>query len=151
MLGAPKTGRLVLREGSVARAYLVSPVAVIAALWFCLNLAQVARGEFNLVRSLLLIPWLFMLGIPVCIVVELVIVAPILSGFRRYGWRWVNGWSACILGFVLGAAPMALLAVLNELPSRPPWTEALPGIALYGLPGLVGAIVFRLIAFKRSR
>jgi hypothetical protein len=100
----------------------------------------------------------------ICLVVELAVVTPLLLGFHRYRWRWLNGWTGALIGFALGFVPLLLIVTF-----APPafdeeggvvmavgghwtaagWRAALLGCAEVGVVGLVAAGVFRLLAVRR--
>jgi hypothetical protein len=91
-------------------------------------------------------------------VAEVLLVTPLLFGFKRYAWRWLNGWIACIYGFLCGAIPCLILGTANfwsgrllgATPVREFWIETIGSAFLWGVPGLVGALVFRLIAVRSA-
>lgn len=45
----------------------------------------------------------------ICMIVEVVIASPLLLLYRRYRWRFLNRWTATLLGIAIGAAPMLLV------------------------------------------
>jgi hypothetical protein len=57
------------------------------------------------------------LGTPICLVVEIVVVTPIMIAWKRHRWSWVNGWSAAAVGFLLGGLPWLLLGASQPSPS----------------------------------
>ena len=133
----------------VVAALIVGPVAGLLALWLCFVVAEPRA----IMRALLMLPWMFMVGAPVCAIVEVLFVLPLLIGFRRHGWRWLNSWSAACLGFALSALPWLGLLILAQtfapystMPIK--WGETIGTAALYGIVGLVAALVFRLMAVE---
>lgn len=144
---------LVLRSPSqLGRAYILSPLAGMLTLWLCLALSLAGMPGFGLVIDLVVIPWFLIFGSLYCLVVELLVVAPLVAGFRRFGWRWVNTVSVAVIGFLTGVLPLTLLTV--SLDDGRGLVAKLQGQALVtgalGLAGIVAAIAFRRIAMTPS-
>jgi hypothetical protein len=57
-------------------------------------------------------PWLMALFVAfiaaAVLLAELIFVTPILVGFSRYRWRWLNGWSGCAIGALTAMSLAAL-------------------------------------------
>lgn len=131
---------LILKSGdAVMGAYVVAPLAGMTVLWASITLVDLCRSGFSsIVRDLLILVWIFPLGTIVCGLAEVVLVTPVLCGFSRYGWKWLNGWTAGLLGFLAGSVPLAILEGAN--------VEAALNSVFTGLVGLTVAVVFRLMA-----
>jgi hypothetical protein len=144
--------RLTLRsDRALLSAYLISPVAGLSALWLCLLIFDVMNSSLSLGRDLLVLPWLFMFGGAICFIAEFVVVTPLLVGFQRYRWRWLNGWSACAIGFFMGQLPWLIFVgggILRGNPARTTWFEAILQSFAVGIVGFVAALSFRLIAVR---
>jgi len=82
-----------------------------------------------------------LVGTAICLVVELLIVTPLLIAFNRYRWSWLNGRSAAVVGFLLGA----LVGGLNSTWSYG-WAHLLGEAATGGMVGAIAAIIFRIVA-----
>jgi hypothetical protein len=147
----------------IGLAYLVSPFCGLNA-WMALGFAFDPPSPSSIVEGWLVV---MVVGGIACLMVEMFAVTPILLGFHSFRWRWLNGWSAAAIGFLLAVAAWFafthLLPLTEEAESPPgawsvgPWT--LPGWAhtaarqatqalWYGVIGLVAATVFRLIAVR---
>ena len=124
---------------AVAGAYVIAPIAGMTVLWICITAADFWRSDWHaLVRALLTLIWIFPLGTLVCGLAEVVLVTPFLFGFSRYRWKWLNGWTAGLLGFLAGSVPMLVLGGGNA--------EAAVNSVFTGMVGLTVAVVFRLMA-----
>jgi hypothetical protein len=84
-------------------------------------------------------------GTIICLAVELVLVTPLLIAFSRYRWSWLNGWSAAIVGFLIGA----LSGGLNSTQSYG-WAHVLGEAATGGMVGVIAAIIFRAVAVRTA-
>jgi hypothetical protein len=136
---------------SVFKAYLVAPALGLAALWFFIVLFDFFGSAFNIVRDIIIIPWMVLLGGVPCALVELFVVTPILLGFSRYRWPWLNGWSAAAVGFLAGGAPCFALCAWGMTSERPylsSWGEAFEVSGVCGLVGLIAAVAFRVVAVQ---
>lgn len=163
--------RLELRSwGFVALGYLVAPVVSLTVLWLYLVLpAFLPRASYGFDPAQAVTLWWLvqMFGGSACLIVEILVVTPILQGFRRYRWPWLNGWSAAAIGFALGALPWL---ILNLWPASGPgqdyvvgnvplildgkrtwagWTGVFRDVAMMGSVGLVAAITFRFTSVRR--
>jgi len=141
--------RLRLRASShVYLGLLAGPALGLSVMWAVVVAAEFLGGGVDHPASSLaqLVVGLPLFLIPselVCLVVEAVLVAPLLVGFHRYRWRWLNGWTGPLFGFVIGAAPTLLVVQ--------PWGGGLDRLlpcAATGLVGFVAAIFFRLVAVE---
>jgi predicted lysophospholipase L1 biosynthesis ABC-type transport system permease subunit len=80
-------------------------------------------------------------------VVEAVVIVPILLGFQRYRWGWLNGWTAAAIGAAIGAIFWTVALILTTpAPPMKLLTEAFDP----AMVGLIAAVVFRLIAVRRT-
>jgi hypothetical protein len=84
-----------------------------------------------------------------CLAVEAIVVAPMLFGFQRYRWGWLNGPSGAAIGFGLGFAFWFIASVVSGQDDGGSAKLAAESINP-GVVGLITAVVFRLIAVRRS-
>jgi hypothetical protein len=130
----------------IGLAFVVGPVVGMSYLWV---IEVVLPGVLAADPSRALAAWIAYVGEggAICLIIEAVVITPILLGFQRYRWRWLNGWTAAAIGFAVGAIFWTLALVLTT-PAGPMklLTEALDP----GMVGLIAAIAFRLIAVRRS-
>ena len=139
------TSRLELRSiPMIGLAFVVGPVVGLSYLWV---VQIVLPGSAAADSSRALAAWILYIamGGALCLVVEAVIVTPILLGFHRYRWGWLNGWTAAAIGFALGFAVWLVALAASHQPDSI-WDGAFEA----GVVGLIAAIVFRLIAVRRS-
>ncbi len=163
-----RQSRLRLRPGPhIVLALWLGAVAGLTVLWVLMlayALMDPSRDDADAVLPTFAIFYVFLLvfGSVVGLIVEGIFVAPLLWGFQRYRWPWLNGWTGALIGFALAfalALPFAVLApgptdqtvwgtVTMAAGHRTPagWRWALIGCAAVGVVGLVAAGVFRLIA-----
>lgn len=146
--------------GFIAAAYVLAPMAGLTTLW----LTIAVPGAPHLERALAMWPPLLVCGGLICLLIEGVVVTPLLLG---YNWRWLNGWTAVALGFVVGDLASAAIAVTTlsngvylwgahhqVLIANGAWTAAAwqtwaAGFApQFGLGGAVTALVLRLMAVR---
>lgn len=159
------TSRLQLRGlPMIVAAYLAAPPVAVSLAWLAwygpfadpLNSAwPIGKGG----------AWQLMMlvGVPICLVAELVIATPLLLGFSRWRWRWLNGWSACITGVLLAFLPVfafdavapaignvvgGVVFAAHGVRTLAGWTNMVRGDAPWGLAGLAVALVFRLLAVR---
>ncbi len=155
----PKS-RLQLRPLSViAVAYLVAPLVSVSALWL------VWYGPWTVPTGMSGYGWAALLfgGIPVCLIAELIFATPLLLGFSRFRWWWLNGWTACGLGFLIAFLPVVafdaaapanpgdlggVVLAVNGGRTAAGWISLLWLDAPWGLAGFTTALTFRLIAVK---
>jgi hypothetical protein len=154
---ARRQSRLVLRRpAEIAWAFVLGPTAGLTVLF----VLMLAVGVVNPTNELARIPrmslaffyiYLLIFGGLVCLLVELVVVTPLLIGFHRYRWRWLNGWTGAAIGFWLAFLPTLL--VVAFAPARGSHAGLIGPIiasAAVGLVGLTAAGVFRLLAVRRE-
>ena len=155
--------RLELRPPAViAWAYVLGPTAGLTVLFLLMLIGAIFDTSHTLARvagtSLaFFFIYLLIFGGLICLVVELVVITPLLVGFHRYGWRWLNGWTGALIGFALGFAPSLLLAARALVPyenyarqaAAYMWGLAIVSSAAIGAVGAVAAGVFRLLAVRR--
>ena len=95
-------------------------------------------------------------GVPVCLIAEIIFVTPLLVGFSRYRWRWLNGWTACGIGFLVAflpvfafdASPAGGEVVDGVVVGGGGWISLLLGAAPGGSQASRTALMFRLIAVR---
>jgi len=139
--------RLMLRSPvAVTKAFVLSPLPAIATVWLCGVVASAATGDFHIVIALLLVPWTLLFGALLSAILEVIVVAPLVAGLRRYQWRWINRVSVAILGFATGALPVAAIVALSPTGGGTPFPSDSLLVAAFGLAGIVGAETFALIA-----
>ncbi len=145
------------RPADIALAFVLGPAAGLTVLWVLMMIDSIvdpAHGLAHVARLSLAFFYVYLLifGGLVCLIVELVIVTPLLVGFRRYRWGWLNGWTGALLGFVLAFLPALLLVVFTPTPGahRAGWLETILACAAVGVVGLTAAGVFRLLAVRRA-
>ena len=100
------TGRLELRSWpAIVVAYFVGPFAGLSVWWLMDTFPNF--GGPNLDPNSVSLSWVLTVGIGgiICLFIELFIITPLLIGFAQYRWSWLNGWSAALIGFLLGAVP----------------------------------------------
>jgi hypothetical protein len=181
--------------GIVALAYLLGPLVGLTVWGGLLYLEASHDRDFDPAQART--GWFLALavGTPFCMLVELVFVTPLLIWFNRLRWRWLNGWTGAMFGFLLGAILWFLMTASSPTPSPdqftgglevctyyqnaepscshagpppkplPPhariwethghwtplgWAHVLIEAAKAGLVGLIAALVFRLIAVRKS-
>ena len=144
------------RPAEIAWAFVLGPTAGLTLLWLLLlvdSILDPAHGLAHVARMSLAFFFIYLLiiGGVICLIVELVIVTPLLVGFHRYRWRWLNGWTAALIGFALAFVPALLLVVLAPTQGpRPGWIETIVACAAVGVVGLAAAGVFRLLAVRTA-
>ncbi|HEX3919811.1 MAG TPA: hypothetical protein VHW60_20925 [Caulobacteraceae bacterium] len=147
----------------IVLAYLVSPFCGLNA-WLALGFAFDPPSPGSIAEGWLIV---MVVGGLASLLVEVVVVTPILMGFHAFRWRWLNGWSAAAIGFALAVAAWFACGHLfppEETDAPPDVWLLTPGLTLpgwmhtaamqateaiwYGVVGLVGATVFRLVAVR---
>ena len=141
--------RLELRsDGRLGLAYAVAPLFAAGAAWITMT---VLPGDFSLVRSLFLLPWVMLYGSILIGIAELIFVTPFVWAFQRYRWNWLSGWSACLLALAIGTLLGFSIGSIEVVPHVPPKLPERLGCALiFALPAVVVALTFRLIAFRET-
>jgi hypothetical protein len=134
----------------IAAGYVLGPIGGLTALWL-LWIASMVAGRLHPWDHALMM-WLYMIvvGGAICLAVELVAVTPLLIGFSRYRWRWINGWTAVVIGFLAGAAigSPPLYWAFTMLGAQFSAGTAFVFPLMLGMVGAVAALVFRLIAVR---
>ncbi|HEY3888416.1 MAG TPA: hypothetical protein VGL73_07575 [Caulobacteraceae bacterium] len=139
--------RLELRSvPMIGLAFVVGPLVGLTCFW---AIEVVVPGVVLSDPSRALAYWIAYVGLggAICLAVEIVVVVPILLGFQRYRWGWLNGWTAALIGAAVGAIFWTVALILTTpAPPMKLLTEAFDP----GMVGLIAAVVFRLIAVRRS-
>jgi hypothetical protein len=145
------------RPADIAWGYVLGPAAgltVLFVLMLALGVVDPAHRLAHVARLSLAFFYIYLLifGGLVCLAVELVVITPLLIGFHRFRWRWLNGWTGALIGFALAFA--ATLLVVEFAPRRGyaagGWIGAMLACSAVGLVGAVAAGVFRLLAVRRT-
>ncbi|HEY5009040.1 MAG TPA: hypothetical protein VII42_13620 [Caulobacteraceae bacterium] len=139
--------RLELRSiPMIGLGFVIGPMVGLTCFW---ALEVVVPGVVLSDPSRALAYWIAYVGLggAVCLAVEAVVIVPILLGFQRYRWGWLNGWTAAVIGAAVGAIFWTVALVLTTpAPPMKLLTEAIDP----GMVGLIAAVVFRLIAVRRA-
>ncbi len=153
-----RRSRLQLRRpAEIAWAFVLGPTAGLTVLFLLLLLGGIvdpADAIRHVARLSLAFFYVYLLifGGLVCLVVELVVITPLLMGFHRYRWVWLNGWTGALIGFALAFAPPLLLVMFapGHPAAGPGWPATIIACAAVGVVGLTAAGVFRLLAVRRA-
>ena len=142
------------RPADIAWAFVLGPTAGLTALFVLMLISVMVGPSPGLQHAARLSVALLIFGGLVCLLVELVVITPLLVGFRDR-WRWLNGWSSALVGFALSFAPGLLLLSLLPKPSevRPEaaaWPMTIFAATVVGVIGLMAAGVFRLLAVRTA-
>ena len=159
LVPAQPRSHLTLRPPAViAWAYVLGPTAGLTVLFLLIVIQAMfdpAHTLAGMARTSLAFFFIYLLifGGIICLIVELVVITPLLVGFHRYGWRWLNGWTVALIGFALGFIPSLLLGAVARAYSAygaggTLASQIVGGVEL-GLVGAVAAGVFRLLAVRR--
>lgn len=134
----------------VALGYAVAPLAGLTSLWAIYMFRwwrDPAATDWSKTYAL----WFLMIivGGFFCLAVEVVFVTPILLAYRRYKWRWLNTWSASLIGFVLGSGIWLVLGLAdaNDFDGLK-LIRVLHEAGDMGVVGAVSAVAFRTIAVR---
>jgi hypothetical protein len=145
------------RPADIAWAYVLGPTAGLTVLFLLMLIAVMVGprpGLPHVARMSLAFFYIYLLifGGLVCLVVELAIVTPLLIGYHRHRWRWLNGLTGSLIGFALAFIPAMLVLALAPvmLTVRAGWIAAILTSAAVGVVGLVAAGVFRLLAVRTA-
>jgi hypothetical protein len=141
--------RLELRSLSmIALGLLVGPIVGLSYLWV---VQIVLPGSAAADPRRAAAAWLLyvVLGGAMCLAVEALVVAPILIGYQRYRWRWLNGATGAAIGFGLGFAFWFVASVVSGQ-DEGGWAKLAVESLNPGAVGLVAAVVFRSIAVRRG-
>jgi len=137
----------------VVLAYVVAPVVAIAFLVGSMPVLMSLGGPFD-IRSLIGPMILFLIyGLPVAVLFELVVLTPLLFGYRHFRWRWLNGWTGAALAFAIIAMAwilLTLVAAQATIITTATWLGLLGMAAWMGSAAAAGAVTFRLIAVRRE-
>ena len=139
--------RLELRSiPMIGLALVVGPMVGLTCFW---AIEVVVPGVAISDPSRALAYWIAYVGLggAVCLIIEAVVIVPILIGFQRYRWAWLNGWTAVAIGASVGAIFWTVALILTT-PAPP--MKLLAEAFDPAMVGLIAAIVFRLIAVRRS-
>jgi hypothetical protein len=130
----------------IVLALLLGPITGLTYLWV---VQVVLPGSAAADPSRAIAAWLLyvVLGGAMCLAVEAIVVAPILLGFQRYRWRWLNGATGAALGFGLGFAFWFVASVVSGQDDGG-WARLGAESINPGLVGLIAAVVFRLIGVR---
>ncbi len=155
----------------VLAGYVLAPVAGLTALW----LVWIVPNSPWL-SALTIWGFMIVIGGAACLAIELAIVTPLLFGYRRYHWKWLNGWSAVAIAFAVGAICSLGWDVIEATRQYPGYSESgQNGVAYFidgvrteagwriwreqlapnafaaGMVGAISALVFRLVAIRTKR
>jgi hypothetical protein len=145
----------------VVAAYVVAPLVTVIVLWLAWYGPWAApngivSGGYG--WGVLLVG-----GVPACLIAELIFATPLLVGFSRWRWWWLNGWTACGTGFLIAFLPVfaydaaapayggdvgGVVLAVNGVRTAAGWTSLILSDAPWGLAGLAMALTFRLIAVR---
>ncbi len=132
----------------VLAAYVAAPAASVTLLWLFTSTYEIVVGRYVLNDVIPVLPIILGGGILGGLIVELIFVTPLLFAFRRFRWPWLNGWWIAGYGLVVGEIVYVLL-----MPFEPHhwfgWGAVTQGTVVCGFVGMIAAIVFSLIAFRR--
>ena len=147
----------------IAASYVAGPLAGLLAMW----LLWLVPAE-PWAKALGTLPAIVVVGGAICLAIELMLVTPLLIGFRRRHWPWLNGLSAIALGFAagylialgLGAVPLLGVSlwgpnnvayVVDGARTPAGWEWLAVNASAPGLVGAITALVFRLLAVRRRQ
>jgi hypothetical protein len=164
-----QTYRLELRSPPVVvAAYLLAAIAggLMFELEFrILDVMQVGTPIQAIHRSLQsAVETVLLTGVPL-LAIEIVALTPILIGFARRRWRWLNGWTGVLMGALLGAVPSFLFFLRPNADGTSEslglyqnggltlagWAHAGNNAILFGAVGATAALIFRVVAVRRYR
>jgi hypothetical protein len=161
----PKS-RLQLRAlPMIVAAYLVAPLVAVSGLWLVWYGPFAARTSVAWPQGGQAWTLLFLGGVPLCLVAELIVATPLLVGFSRRRWWWLNGWTACGLGALLAFLPVfafdaaapadgdvvsGVVLAANGVRTGAGWISLLLADAPWALAGVTTALTFRLIAVRTT-
>lgn len=143
--------RLELRGSqAVISAYLIAPVVAISVLLS----NEALKGDIDLkLTGADIIDGAvgFLTFWCIAVILELFVVSPLLWGFVRFKWSWLNTWSCALFGFLMGSLLPGLLRLgfvpVSDLAGLLQFFSA---IMPWGLAGLTGAVAFRLVAVRTA-
>ena len=102
------------------------------------------------------------LAAAVCLFIEISVITPLLLGFKKYNWSWLNGFTGSLLGFSLAGGPALLIGLMHNADGTSEligyyagghltsmgWHHAISNALWIGPVGMVCAIVFRIVAVR---
>jgi hypothetical protein len=133
----------------VLLAYAVAPAGAIGILWLVTSIYEGVFGWYTIEDDMKALPFLITAGGFFGLIVELFFVTPLLLTLRRYRWTWINIWWFASYGLAIGEAINVLLdSVLRHHWFG--WGAVLQGVLVSGFTGMIAAIIFYLIAFRRA-
>jgi len=161
-----RMSRLQLRPlPMIVAAYLVAPLVVVSWLWLVWYGPWAAPTGLGWPEGGQAWALLFVGGIPVCLIAELVFATPMLVGFSQRRWWWLNGWTACGMGFLIAFLPVlafdaaapasgdvvnGVVLAAQGVRTGAGWISLLQSDAPWGLAGSMMVLTFRLIAVRSS-
>jgi hypothetical protein len=146
-------------------AYFLGPFAGLNTWWLLRTGHNAFVSELDLKNTAMSWNLVIVFGGVICLAVELVIITPLLVGFQRHRWRWLNTWSSAAIGFLLGAVPWTALEIIagwdermrigkageHTQAAQKAFEQSIIEPLMFGLIGLIAALVFRLIAVRTVR
>jgi hypothetical protein len=138
--------RLELRSlPAVAAAYIIAPVAgglTLEATFAGKAMLQRAFGQ-ELQRVLVAVLWVAMPAL----VIEILFITPLLIGYRKYRWPWLNGWVAAGVGFVF-ATLLGVFVVVSSSNGPLTFLSVAQRALAFAPVGIACALTFRLVAVR---
>jgi hypothetical protein len=98
--------------------YLAAPIVGTAVAWLYVVASAALRLSTGVPDSGLIRIGMDLIGLFFGFAIELIVVTPLLIGFHRWRWRWLNGWTGAGLGFLTISGPIFAFAVLSGVPQR---------------------------------
>ena len=147
----------------IVAAYVVAPLVTVSGLWLVWYGPWAAPTGMVWPQGGQAWGVLLFGGVPVCLLAELVFATPLLVGFSRRHWWWLNGWTACALGFLIAFLPVfvfdaatpaigdtenGVVLAAQGVRTAAGWISLLWADAPWGLAGFTTALTFRLIAVR---
>lgn len=104
------------------------------------------------------------IGAVACVIVEVLVLLPLVVGYRAKRWRWLNGVTGTAMGTLIGALPAFLITVqpngdgTSELlgyyhqgmVTALGLAHAARNAVSFGMTGFASALAFRLLAVRRA-
>lgn len=155
----------------IALAYFAGPLIGLTAYWAWSVAGALLHSAADVDLAAVGNLWFLIVffGGAACLLVEILVVTPLLIGFSRRQWSWMNLWTALVIGFACGALPYLLLSMAADAPGSGSsysvggvdlvvngrrtlsgWLQVLRDAAMMGAVGVISAGVFRLIAIRRT-
>lgn len=166
------TSKLELKSArAIACAYVVAPLPGLTGIWlfwFVFPLLSEPTNTHSVSQLLGLWIAVLVVGEPACLIAEALFITPILLGFRRHRWTWLNLWSATAIGFLLGflvwlafgSLPPTpgsfeisggVVHIANGIRTNAGWQTVYFGALGAGAVGAVAGVVFRMLAVRGVR